>query len=458
MDRDINNTSNDLKAVSERPKRDFATFEKANKDMVATTNSVYRDTEWGSRHYTTRLRTYKVEDVIKIIESGSLLEQQRLSRNYFERDGFYRKLLVYYATLFLYNGIVIPNPRQNAKNLSKDYIQKRYFNATGFLDKIDTKTMFQHFALEALIDGTYYGVVQTLDKDGIVILDLPASYCCTRYKNKKNVDLIEFDVRFFDTIRDENVRETTLKVYPKKVRNWYNRYKRGEVTSPWAFIPAEEGLCFKLYDGKPFFLNVIPETITYEESVGLEKERNEEELKKIVTIHIPHLADGTLLFEPDEVAVMHKGAVDMTKKDKNLSVLTSYGDIDAIVTRTSSDAQNNALEKMMKNIYYKAGTSSQLFAADSNLALETSINNDVAMMQPLITKFEKFITDLLNRLYGNSNVTFTYSILPVTQYNQIKYAESAFKLATTGYSFLIPSVAMGISQNNLRDLKALSAY
>ena len=58
-------------------------------------------------------------------------------------------------------------------------------------------------------------------------------------------------------------------------------------------------------------------------------------------------------------------------------------------------------------------------------------------------------------MYANSNVDFTYTILPVTYYNQSKYVDLTFKLAMSGYSFLVPAVASGIKQSSLKGLKTL---
>ena len=110
---------------------------------------------------------------------------------------------------------------------------------------------------------------------------------------------------------------------------------------------------------------------------------------------------------------------------------------------------------MVNNIYYESGTSGQLFASNSNLALETSIKNDMAMMMILANKFSTFVTNIVNQLYSNSNITFKYTILPITYYNDDKYMESTFKLANTGYSFLLPALAMGLSQKDLGNIKDL---
>ena len=36
---------------------------------------------------------------------------------------------------------------------------------------------------------------------------------------------------------------------------------------------------------------------------------------------------------------------------------------------------------------------------------------------------------IYNRLFANSNISFKYTILPITYYNDKKYVETAFKLA-----------------------------
>jgi hypothetical protein len=64
------------------------------------------------------------------------------------------------------------------------------------------------------------------------------------------------------------------------------------------------------------------------------------------------LNDGRLLFEPDEAEEMHRGAVGMVRNNKNTTVLTTYADVDAIASRSSTEnASRNTLESMKQNIY-----------------------------------------------------------------------------------------------------------
>ena len=431
----------------------LATFTKAINDMVAKNESSYNLSRWGRSRYE-RVKDYSVEEVENIITSGSIEAQIALSRNYFNKGGFYQRLLLHYATLLKYTSLLIPNP-SFGKDLSEQYISKKYYNAVSFIDNAKLPKLFTHIAIKALRDGCYYGVLQEVTNKSISILDLPIFYCRSRFKDKEGNDIIEFNVTYFDTITDKDFRKRALAAYPKEISNWYRRYKNRRVNNPWCYVSSSVGICMSLIDERPIFLQIIEAELEYDDARDINKERDLEEIRKILVQHIPHLTDGGLLFEPEEALEMHKGAVDMTKKNENLSVLTTYADVDAIVSKTSNDNALNSVDKALANIYATAGSSSQLFGTDSNLSLSTSITNDMALMMILAQKLENFITSIINERYGNSNVTFTYKILPISYYNQKEYAETTLKLANSGYSFLLPALAMDISQRELSSVKDL---
>ena len=434
-------------------KRDLTSFTRAISAMIAKNESSYNLTRYGRNRYE-RVKEYTLEEIKNIIDSGSIDAQINLSRNYFERGGFYWRLLMHYATLLKYTGLLIPNP-SFGKNLSESYITKKYHSAVSFIDKANLPDLFTHIGTKVLRDGSYYGVIQEVTDKSISILDLPIFYCRSRFKDKEGNDIIEFNVTYFDTIRDGEYRKKALAAYPAGVVNWYKRWKARKVKSPWCYISTSVGICMSLIDERPVFLNIIAAELEYEDAKDINKERDLEEIRKILVQHIPHLTDGGLLFEPDEAVEMHKGAVDMMKKNENLSVLTTYADVDAIVSKTANDNSLNSVDKALTNIYAEAGSSSQLFGTDSNLSLSTSITNDMALMMVLARKMAKFITSIINEKYGNANISFTYKILPVSFYNQKEYVEETLKLANSGYSFLLPALAMDLSQRELSNVKDL---
>ena len=432
---------------------DLASFKRATSGMIATNDNTYKS-YWGSKNSVSRIREYSLEEIEKIIQSGSLEEQQKLSRNYFYKDGFYKRLIIHYATLLKYVGILIPNP-SFGKSLSTSHINKRYFNAVDFVERLNIPILLTNCAQRALVDGCYYGLLQKVSKEGITVLDLPSNWCCTRFKDTLGNDIIEFDVSYFNTISDESERREALSVYPQTISSHYKKWVKGKISSKWVFIPTDISICFPFFDSRPLFLSTIPETIKYDNTLEIEQERDADEIRKIVVQKIPHLNDGRLVFEPDEAEEMHAGAVGMLKGNKNISVLTTYADVDAIISKTASENSHNSIEKMMQNIFNKSGTSSEIFASTGSSTLESSLNNDTALMMILANKFSLFLTNLINRLYENSNINFKYTIFPITYYNENKYVDTSFKLASSGYSFLLPGLAMGFSQKDLINIKDL---
>lgn len=433
-------------------------FKKSQSAMIATSNAAYNRTFGGnmSGQWVNRTRDYSEEEVKKIIESGSLLEQQRLSRNYFNKDGYYKQLVLYYATLLKYVGLLIPNPALG-KNLSTSHIKKRYFQAMEYVDKMNLQTLFVDWAQKVLTDGCFYGVVSKVDKSHFAVLALPTAYCQTRFKDVAGNDLIEFDLSYFRTITDENDRKAALAAYPKFVSSAYDKWDRNKRgASKWIIIPADVGICFPMLDGRPFFLSVIPATIKYDIAVETEQEREKEEIRKILVQQIPHLNDGRLLFEPDEAEEMHRGAVGMVRKNDNTTVLTTYGNVTTVESRVSSEnGAKNALEIMKQNIYSQAGISGEIFAATGGNTTETSTKYDTAIMMYLAGKFARFVTNIVNDNFANSNISFKYTILPITHQNEAKYIDTNFKLASSGYSLLVPALAQGFSQKDLVNLKDL---
>lgn len=433
---------------------DLSTFTKAVKDMVAKSASSWNES-LGFSYSIRRLKEYTKAEVEKIINSSSIQQQQILSRNFFYKDSFYKRIIIYYATLLKYIGILIPNPSAG-NELSTPYIQKRYNGALDYIDKINLPELFTRISLRALIDGCYYGILQNVSKTDFVILDLPAEYCRSNFRDFHGNDIIEFNVTYFNSITDVDIRKQALKVYPKVVADHYRRYMKGQVKTAWVKVPTDIGFCFPFTDdGRPLFLDLIPATMDYDEAVDINRERDLEEIRKIIVQKIPHMTDATLLFEPEEAAVMHDGAVNMMKGNKNISVLTTYADVDAVVSNASSEASTNALEKSLQNVYSKGGVSGQLFAPTGSQALMTSIRNDIALMMMLGNKYSRFLTYIVNSLYANSNITFKYTLLPISYYDTSEFITDSFKLAQSGYSFLIPSLALGITQKDLVNLKSL---
>jgi hypothetical protein len=66
-------------------------------------------------------------------------------------------------------------------------------------------------------------------------------------------------------------------------------------------------------------------------------------------------------------------------------------------------------------------------------------------MMTLANKFARFVTNIINDTFANSNVNFKFTILPITYHNETKFIDNSFKLAGNGYSLILPALAQGFS-------------
>lgn len=426
-------------------------FKRSVDALIKTSENTSSSFGYSLSQSVSKTRDYTREQIQGIINSGSLAQQIELSRNYFNKSGFYKRILLHYSTLLLYSGIVVPRLKYGEK--LKESQKKNYYEVINFIEDNNLPDLFIPWVTRALRDGCYYGILQEIDGH-LISIDLPPSYCATDYKDINGNDLINFNLQYFAKITNETEREAILAAFPNFIQKAFRRYQK-KGGSPIIRIPNGVGICLPILDGRPFFLNVINSVIDYEDSVELTKEREEEEIRKIIVQKIPHLNEGTLLFEPDEAVEIHRGTVQMMKGNPNVSVLTTYADVDSIVARTSTESTANFTDSMVNNIYYESGTSGQLFGSNSNLALQTSLRNDLAFTTIFSHKLERIITNVINQKFGKARASYYYSILPVSYHNAEEYLDASFKLAQSGYSFILPVLGLGLSTAKLNALKVV---
>mgnify|MGYP006896783353 CR=1 FL=1 len=63
------------------------------------------------------------------------------------------------------------------------------------------------------MNGVYYGILRA-DSEDVVIQDLPIAYCRSRFKGFNNLDILEFNLMYFEHIPDEALREEAVRTFP----------------------------------------------------------------------------------------------------------------------------------------------------------------------------------------------------------------------------------------------------
>ena len=145
---------------------DLTSFINQQSKMIAKNEQAWEDSRL-SFQSSTFLQDYSQKEIENIINNGDISSQQKLSLNYFYKNGFYKQILLYYATLLKY--IDVPDTdKQRAMGHAKFEMTAHYTHADmSGMDKIandisdlifivqqivQQKTIFQNFTQFLIFD------------------------------------------------------------------------------------------------------------------------------------------------------------------------------------------------------------------------------------------------------------------------------------------------------------------
>ena len=334
---------------------------------------------------------------------------------------------------------------------SKTQILKAFYAACNFVEKLDIPNTFSHITTEWLKTGIYNGILRK-DNDKYIIQDLPLEYCRTRFKDYNNLNILEFNLRYFDRIYDEELRAEALLTFPAVVQKAYRLWIAHKRDSEWVELPAGTGgVCFGFMgDLTPLLIASIPELKQLDDATKREEKRDENELYKLLIQKMPIDSSGELVFELDEVADIHASVADMLKDTDTVDVLTTFGDTSLESLQESSAASQSAdrIEKYKKNAWDALGRGEILFNPEGSSSLAYAIKKDEALMIAYLNVYETWIKFHLNDMFSRKDVKFDFEILPTTVFNRQDLQTSYFRGAQYGYSKMFAGVAMGIKQTD----------
>ena len=393
-------------------------FEKAMKKMIGTNDKAYRRYPDSANPVLDNF--FDLDEIKRTLTYGDPAILRELSRFAYRYFGIYERVINYYSRLLLFDYVTTPKVKGN---ISKNKILNKYNNALSFLDKINIPVNFQYITYKVLKNGAYYGLFRVFD-DGITFQELPVEYCRSRYKDSRGIDILEFDLSYFRKITSESDRQEVLSSFPKEVVKQWERIKNSKnITNNWVELDTKVGVVFHFGDFVPYFVNAIPELLRLDEAQDREGDREAEELQKLLINKMPISSKtGEMIFEPDEAAVMHKGLVDMLSNNKYIDVLTTYGETSLEQAQTTtSQAQNNSLNKFTFNAFDNLGTSAQLFNAEGNTALKYSTDKDTSLMFSLAMIYANWLTYIVNDRFADNKISFSVEFLPTTIHNRKEY-------------------------------------
>lgn len=410
--------------------------------------------------YTTAARKeyFDTEAIEKIISSGNIEEIIALSRFYYNINGLYKRIIIYFSTMLLYDTVVVP--KFIKQNIEKNKFLKNYYKTLAFVDKAFLPQEISRIFTIMLIDGVYYGLVYESADGSIVLGDLPRKFCRTRFRSNTGNQILEFNVQYFDSFKTDAELRVILDTFPKSIRDYYVAWGKGEVPTPWYICKEHEGVAFICsLDGSasqnviPFFIQTIPAISRLKDYEKADLDSVQNELSKLVINRIPLDKEEELAFELPEIEAIHKGIVDMLSDNPHVDVITTFCDTDVASLGSTVDNVRNDLSTITHLVYNEAGVSKQLFDNDSAISIQYSVQNDLALVLALLKPVQRWLSYILNYKFGkNEEFFYEINLLPISHYNREEMSNLYIKGAQYGYSKFYAGAALGIKQTDLISL------
>lgn len=381
-----------------------------------------------------------------------------ISNFFYNTNGIYSRICDYFAYLYRYDWYITPEIFD--ESIKSEKVLADFDKILTFLDNSHIKKVCGDIALEVIKNGAYYGYIVP-SSNGLVLQQLPINYCRTRF-NVGDMPVIEFNLKFFDDhFPDLTYRLQVLKMFPKEFQVGYKKFKQGKLPADvlgekcGSWIVLEPGstikFCFANGD-QPFFINAIPPLLDLDMAQDLDRQKQMQQLLKIVIQKLPLDKNGDLIFDVDEARDIHNNAVEMLSRAIGVDVLTTFADVSVedMADSNSTSANKDSLEHMERTVYNSFGISRNIFNTDSNLALEKSILDDESTMRTLLLQFHVFF-DRVTQSLGRNKKKYNYRLymLETTQYNYKDLSKMYKEQVQIGYSKMLPQVAMGHSQSSI---------
>ena len=403
--------------------------------------------------------------IYKAIAENDVELLRIISNFFYKTSGIYSRTCNYFAFLYRYDWYI--TAEINDDTAKEDKILKDFYKLLNYFDNSYIKKICGDIALSVIKNGAYYGYLIDNPK-GIVLQELPVTYCRSRY-TVGGSPAVEFNMRFFDTFTDITYRMKVLNLFPDEFKKGYLLYKKGKLkqddfttidsgrrgirreplTDGWYLLDIGKAVKFN-FNGNdtPMFINAIPSIIDLDEAQDLDRRKQMQKLLKIIVQKLPMDKNGDLIFDIDEARDIHSNAVEMLKRAVGVDVLTTFADVDSIdMSDKNTTTSKDDLEKVERTVFNSLGISRNLFNTDGNLSLEKSILNDESSVRNLLLQFDMFFNRIIEKVKGTKKkYSFRFNLLETTQYNYKELSKMYKEQTQLGYSKMLPQVALGHSQ------------
>lgn len=396
--------------------------------------------------------------VIETLIKNDIKTLRKISNYFYRTNGIYQKVVNYYANMYRFDWYMVPEVLSDSADETK--VAKDFLKVLKYFDASYVKKLCGEFALAVIKDGVYYGYLVD-GANGAYVQELPLEFCRSKYKIAGR-PAIEFDMRFFDSkFPDVHYRLKVLDLFPPEFKKGYMLYKQHKLPADdlisdtkwghWYLLDPVYAFKFSLFgmNELPLFVNAIPDILDLEIVQGIDRQRQLQQIQKVLVQKLPLDKNGDLIFDVDEARDIHNNAVTMLSNSVGVDIITTFADIKGIEISDANDTtKDNSLNNAQQGVYNALGASKNLFNTDGNLALSKSILVDESCLKDLVYQFEMLFNAIAQLKSGNPKKwKFRFYMLYTTQDNYQALSKLYKEQTQIGFSKMLAQIALGQSQS-----------
>lgn len=390
---------------------------------------------------------YSTTDIENALKNRDVKKLIEMSNSFYVTSGEYRRLIHGMSDMHTFRYVYAPLIQKKVK------YDKVYLEVTDYLTKYNIEDTNRYITFSVLLNGVFYGYERVVD-DCIVLQELPVQYCRTTYK-VNGLNAIEFDFKFFDSIRNQQDKINMFNNMPDEFLKQYNDYKAGRPTDDgrttdinWRMLDINFTRCHYLTPDKtPFFSAVFPEIVSLQEYKEVDKSKSKLQIYRLLIQNLPLDDNGEPAVNETQARDIHANAKRMLGADSLIDVLTTGCKVSTVDLSNKGETSTDYISNGLSNFYNATGTSQMIYnnGTSGTVGLSNSIKNDESLFQRLISQYEMHYNVRLKAI-GKSTINFVLKDLGITIYNEKDKIAQYKEGATLGLSKLCYIVSTGMPQ------------
>lgn len=221
------------------------------------------------------------KSVLKALADRNVAELREISNYFYRTSGLYSRIVNYFAQMYRYDWYLDVSTYDKLTKAQQKKQLGEFFKTLDFFDNSYIAKTCSDIALQVIKNGAYYACIIP-SSTGVVLQELPVSYCRSRYKVGQT-PIVELNLKFFDdSFADAAYRTRVLKMFPEDIQKGYVLYKQNKLKpdtttdsqGAWYALARGSAIKFNFGNGDvPLFASAIPALLDLDAAQDLDRRK-----------------------------------------------------------------------------------------------------------------------------------------------------------------------------------------